>query len=128
MKTAYICLLIAGLMPVLCAGIAKWGFKHFDNHDPRQWLAKQVGYRARANAAQANCFEAFPFFAASVGCALSSNSDLDSLQMICVLFVGFRVLYILFYILDKASLRTIVWSAAYACVVANFIQAISVVA
>ena len=33
---------------------------------PRRWLEQQQGFRARANAAQANGFEAFPFFAAAV--------------------------------------------------------------
>ena len=33
-----------------------------DNHDPRRWLANQTGWRARANAAQANSYEVLPFF------------------------------------------------------------------
>ena len=32
----------------------------FDNRHPREWLARQSGWRARANAAQLNGFEAFP--------------------------------------------------------------------
>ena len=128
MKTAFICLLITGFMPILCAGIAKWGFRDFDNHNPRHWLSLQTGFRARANAAQANCFEAFPFFVASVVCALGAKSDLGMLESICILFVGFRALFVLFYLLDKATLRTLAWSAAYICVVANFVHAIGAAA
>ena len=65
-NTTIACLLMAGLMPLLATAVAKWGFAHYDNHNPRQWLAQQSGARARANAAQANAWEAFPFFAAGV--------------------------------------------------------------
>ena len=54
MNLAIASLLVAGLMPIVCAGIAKAGQKNYDNHNPREWLAKQTGYRARANAAQGN--------------------------------------------------------------------------
>ena len=52
-------ILIAGAMPWICTGIAKAGQKNYDNHNPREWLAKQTGYRARAKAGQANGFEPF---------------------------------------------------------------------
>ena len=67
MMISYATLLVAGLMPMVCAGIAKAGAKGYDNHNPRAWLAKQEGYRARANAAQANCLEAFPYFCGGRG-------------------------------------------------------------
>ena len=66
---AYWCVLVAALLPIVCAGIAKWGTfgkprrdGGFDNENPRAWLARQTDWRARANAAQANSFEALPFF------------------------------------------------------------------
>jgi ABC-type Fe3+ transport system permease subunit len=40
----------AGVLPLLGAASAKWGFKGFDNHNPRAWLAEQTGARARARA------------------------------------------------------------------------------
>ena len=67
------CILIACLLPIVCAGIAKstgFGKKRrdggYDNHDPRAWAAKQTGRTARANNAQANGFEALPLFIAGV--------------------------------------------------------------
>ena len=124
MKTAYICLVLTGLMPIMCTAIAKWGFENFDNHNPRQWLSEQTGFRARANAAQANCFEAFPFFATSVLCAIVAKSDLDQLSLVCMLFVALRLLYVVFYITDKASLRTGAWISGFACILINFFSAI----
>ena len=57
MTIAYYCVLFMGLLPIVAAGIAKKGFDGYDNSAPREWLAKQTGFRARANAAQANLFE-----------------------------------------------------------------------
>ena len=54
MTIAYYCVLFMGLFPYVAAGIAKKGFDNYDNGAPREWLAQQTGFRARANAAQAN--------------------------------------------------------------------------
>jgi uncharacterized MAPEG superfamily protein len=120
MMISYGALLVAGLMPVVCAGIAKSGFKGFDNSDPRAWLAQQTGFRARANAAQANCFEAFPFFAVGVILALLTGVDPQLVDTLSLFFLAMRVAYVFFYITDKAKWRTMVWSAAYLTVVAFY--------
>jgi uncharacterized MAPEG superfamily protein len=120
MMISYGAVLVAGLMPVVCAGIAKSGFKGFDNNDPRAWLARQTGFRARANAAQANSFEAFPFFAVGIILALLTGVDPHVVDALAVFFVAMRVAYVFFYITDKAKLRTMVWSAAYLAVVALY--------
>ena len=67
-------LLIAGLLPIVCAGIAKWRAKDYDNNQPRAWIEEQDDWRARANAAQQNSFEAFPLFAGGVLLALVTNT------------------------------------------------------
>lgn len=54
-------LLAAALLPLVPAIAAKAGGRRYDNNDPRPWLAGQAGWRARANSAQANTFEALPF-------------------------------------------------------------------
>ena len=79
MNIAFLCVLVVGVLPIVCAGIAKWGFHGFDNHNPREWLASQTGFRARANAAQSNSFEAFPFFA--VGVVLATLAHADSVRI-----------------------------------------------
>ena len=83
------CVVVAGVMPLLGAASAKWGFKGFDNHNPRAWLAEQTGARARANAAQHNSFEAFPFFAVAVLLALHFQADAALLETLCLLFKQF---------------------------------------
>src|SRR5690625_7658968 len=55
-------LLGAALLPLVATIGAKAGGQGFDNAAPREWLQQQAGWRARANAAQSNTFEALPFF------------------------------------------------------------------
>ena len=117
LDTVVIAILIAGLLPLICAAIAKWGDKTYDNHYPRAWLANQEGFRARANAAQQNCLEAFPFFAVGVLVAALSGADGDSLETVTWLFIVARVAYVACYLNDKASWRSIFWVIGFACVV-----------
>jgi uncharacterized MAPEG superfamily protein len=121
MTLAYWCVLIAGLLPVLATAIAKWGLKGFDNNNPRAWLEKQGGYRARANAAQQNSFEAFPFFAAGVIIAHLADAPQGRIDALAVAFIVLRLLYLACYLADRASPRTLVWGLAYACIIALFI-------
>ena len=120
MLISYGALLVAGIMPVVCAGIAKSGFKGYDNSDPRAWLASQTGFRARANAAQANCFEAFPFFAVGIILALLTGVDPATVDALAMFFIAARVAYVVFYVTDKPKWRTMAWSLAYLTVVALF--------
>ena len=123
MVISYASVLVAGLMPMVCAGIAKAGAKGYDNHAPRAWLAQQGGYRARVNAAQANCFEAFPFFAVGVLLALLTGVDPFMVDLLAALFVATRVAYVACYLADKALFRTIFWSVGYLSVVTFFVLA-----
>jgi uncharacterized MAPEG superfamily protein len=123
MVISYACVLIAGVMPVVCAGIAKAGAKSYNNHDPRAWMAEQSGFRARANAAQANCFEAFPFFAVGVVLALLTGVDPTVVDLLAVLFVAARVAYVACYVADKALFRSLFWLVGYISVITLFILA-----
>ncbi len=107
---AYWCILVAALLPILCAGLAKAGNKDgFDNHNPRAWLQKQTGWHARANAAQANTFEALPFFMAAVVIAHQLQAGQGVLDLLAMAFIALRLLYIALYVADMATLRSVVW-------------------
>jgi uncharacterized MAPEG superfamily protein len=109
MTTALWCLMIATVLPIVCTGIAKWGFEGFDNHRPREWLAKQSGWRARANAAQANSWEALAIFTAAVLTAHLVEAPQPRVDLLALVFVAARVAYIACYVADQASLRSLVW-------------------
>jgi uncharacterized MAPEG superfamily protein len=122
---AYWCLLVAALLPIACAGLAKAGMfgkprreGGYDNENPRVWLAKQKDWRARANAAQANSFEALPFFMAAVIIAHQLGAHQGRLDILAFLFVVLRILYIMMYVAGMANIRSIVWSLAFALNVA----------
>lgn len=116
---AYWILLFAALLPIACAGIAKWGmFKAprkqggFDNHNPRQWLERQQGWRARAHAAQQNTFEALPFFFAAVIIAHQLGAGQTKLDLLCLSWFMLRIFYVITYVGDMPTPRTVVWTGA----------------
>ena len=122
MTTAYWCVLFMGLFPYVATGISKKGFEGYDNSMPRQWLAKQTGFRARANAAQANLFESLPFFFAAVIIASIANAPQGRIDLLAIGFVVARIAYLVCYVADWPSTRSIAWLAGLACVVAIFFQ------
>ena len=122
MTIAYWCVLYMGLFPYVAAGIAKKGFEGYDNGMPRQWLARQTGFRARANAAQANLFESLPFFFAAVIIASISNAPQGRIDLLAIGFVLARIAYLVCYVVNWPTTRSIVWLIGLACVVAIFFQ------
>lgn len=121
MTIALWCLMIATLLPILCTGIAKWGFEGFDNRRPREWLARQSGWRARANAAQANSWEALAIFAAGVLTAHLVAAPQARVDVLALVFIAARIAYILCYVTDKAALRSLVWLIGLAASLAMFV-------
>ena len=120
MKFPVLCVLIAGVLPLISTAIAKWGFQAFDNHNPREWLSQQTGFRARANAAQHNAFEAFPFFAMAVVLAMGLSLEPAILNRYCLVFVVARLLYLLAYWFDWATFRTLCWLVGYGSCIAIY--------
>jgi uncharacterized MAPEG superfamily protein len=118
---AYWCVLVAALLPIVCAGIAKSGkFSKppsqggYDNGNPRAWLASQTDWRARANAAQANSFEALPLFIGAVIIAHQLGAHQGRLDILAFLFVVLRMVYIMMYVAGLAYVRSAIWALAFA--------------
>ncbi len=122
MTIAYACILFMGLFPYVAAGIAKKGFEQYDNSMPRQWLAKQTGFRARANAAQANLFESLPFFFAAVIIASIANAPQARVDLLAIGFVIARIAYLVCYIANWPTTRSIVWLLGLIFVITIFFQ------
>ena len=110
MTIAYWCVLAAAIIPYIWAITAKASKPGFNNNKPRIFLNELKGWGQRANWAQANSFEAFPAFAAAVIIgSVVSNVEQNTLDALALLFVTCRLLHGIFYITDKATLRSIVW-------------------
>jgi uncharacterized MAPEG superfamily protein len=125
MTIALWCVLIAGLLPYLGATIAKAGGERFNNRNPRAWLAKQEGLRARANAAQMNGFEAFPFFAAAVIVAHLTQAPADRLNALAVIFIGTRIAYLICYLADWHWARSVFWLVGWLATITIFVSGVS---
>jgi uncharacterized MAPEG superfamily protein len=116
---AYWCVLVAAILPIICAGIAKYGMfatapskGGYDNNNPRVWLARQSDWRARANAAQANTFEALPFFFAAVIIAHMLQAAQTRLDILALVFIVLRMAYVIMYVADLAKARSAIWALA----------------
>lgn len=124
MTTAFWCVLVAGLLPIVWAGVAKaGGGRRYDNARPREFLAELEGYRQRANWAQQNSYETYPLFVAGVLIASLAGAPQPTVDALAVAFVVARVLYGIFYITDRSTLRSLTWLAAFGCVVGMFVAA-----
>ncbi|MBF6615248.1 MAG: MAPEG family protein [Candidimonas sp.] len=106
-------MLAAALLPYAAAIAAKAGGSAFDNNEPRSWLARQEGWRARANAAQKNLFESLPFFYAAVLLALYAQVSEGWLLMLMSAWVGVRMIYIGVYVGGYGAIRSAVWALAF---------------
>ena len=130
MTIANLCILAACVLPVACSMLARAKGKSlpdsggpmaaFDNHNPRGFMAQLTGWRARANAAQANSFEALPLFIAGVLAAQQTHAAQGRIDLLALGFIAARLVYIGLYVGNQATLRSLVWGIGAACCVAMF--------
>lgn len=118
---AYWCVLVAALLPIVCAGIAKSGkFSTprrdggYDNGNPRAWLSQQIDWRARANAAQANSFEALPLFIGAIVIAHQLGANQARVDVLALIYIVLRLMYIMLYVSGLSTVRSVVWTLALA--------------
>lgn len=128
MTTAFWCVLAASLLPILCTAIAKTSVRGgFDNHNPRDWLARQQGLAARANAAQQNSWEALAIFSAAVFVAHLAHAPQARVDQLALAFVVTRIAYIGAYLADLATLRSLIWMLGLGLCIALYIAGLSTV-
>jgi uncharacterized MAPEG superfamily protein len=122
MTTAYWCVLFAGLLPYVATGLAKVGGERYNNRNPRGWLDRQQGFRARANAAQANSFEAFPLFAAAVIVAHLTQAPQERIDGLALMFIAARIGYTVCYVADWHWARSVVWTLGFVVTLTIFVS------
>jgi len=124
LATAYVCVLIAAVLPYLWVAIAKASGERYDNRDPRRWQERQQSQRSlRASAAQLNSYEAFAPFAAGVVMAQLAGVPHAQIGTLAIVFIVFRVLHGLLYIGGRHLLRSAAWAGGFVCVVWLLVQA-----
>jgi uncharacterized MAPEG superfamily protein len=121
MTIALWCVLIAALLPYLGTIVAKASGERYNNRDPRAWLDKQSGLSRRADNAQKNGFEAFPFFAAAVIVAHLLHAPQPRIDTLAIVFVVARLAYFACYLADWQAVRSLVWLVGFGACVAIFL-------
>ncbi len=123
MTIAELCLLGAVILTIVSIMPAKWsGARDYDNSRPRDPAFFTPGLRARSQGAHLNGYEAFPFFAAAVLLAEMRGVPQGTVNGLAVAFLVARVVYVLMYLGDRPTLRSVVWSAGFACNLAIFLS------
>jgi uncharacterized MAPEG superfamily protein len=115
------CILVAGLVVPFVFTIYAKSSKEFDNSKPREYMENLAGARKRAHWAVQNGYETYPLFVAAVLLAERAAVAQPTVNMLAAGFVVCRLVYGLMYVLDKATLRSLVWVASMGCVVALFV-------
>jgi uncharacterized MAPEG superfamily protein len=115
-------ILVAALLPYGTVAFAK-AAGGVDNRAPRLSEERLTGRAQRADWAHRNHFEAFAPFAAAVIVAQLAQVPQARIDALAVAFVAARVIYTWAYVDDRASLRSSLWGAGFACVVALFVLA-----
>lgn len=120
MTTSMWCVVAAWLLPYVWAVLSKTG-RPYDNAQPRAPFPD--GWQQRANWAQANAWEAFAPFAAAVLIAHFLHAAQQTVDLLSLAFIGFRIAHGLAYIANRPTLRSGVWLGGMLCVIGLFVVA-----
>ena len=121
MTVAEWCVFGAVLLYLLTLSAGKLSdIRRFDNANPRDPAFFQDPLRARALGAHQNGIETFPFFAFAVLLAEFRLGSLRLIDELAVLFLIVRIAYVLTYVGNRPTLRSIIWNIGFAINVAIF--------
>jgi uncharacterized MAPEG superfamily protein len=109
------------MLYLLTIASVKWtGHRQFDNARPRDPAFYGDAIRARALGAHQNGIEAFPFLAAAVLLAEFRLAPQHLIDELAILFLIVRIAYVLTYLGNRPTLRSILWSIGFAINTAIF--------
>jgi uncharacterized MAPEG superfamily protein len=121
MTVAEWCVFGALMLYLLTIAPVKWiGYRRFDNAKPRDPAFYADPLRARALGAHQNGLENFPFLAIAVLLAEFRDGPQRLIDELAILFLIVRIAYVLTYLGDRPTLRSILWSIGFAINLAIF--------
>ncbi|MCL6417688.1 MAPEG family protein [Aestuariirhabdus sp. Z084] len=118
MSVALYCLFAAALLIIVSkmpVAIAMSQLNRYDNLEPRRQQSQLEGWGFRALSAHQNSIEAFPLFAAGVLVAVQAGASPDVVDALAITFVVARLLYNALYLMNKGTLRSLVWGVGFGC-------------
>jgi uncharacterized MAPEG superfamily protein len=114
MTIADTCIFASLVLVLLTIAPIKWlGISSFDNAKPRDPQFYDDPLRARAWGAHQNGIESFPFFAAAVLLAEFRGAPQNLIDELALLFVIVRIAYVLTYLGNRPTLRSILWMIGF---------------
>jgi uncharacterized MAPEG superfamily protein len=102
------------------APVKAFGYRNFDNSNPRDPAFYKPGIAARALGAHINGIETFPFFAAAVLLAEFRHAPQHWIDALAVGFVVVRLLFVGAYLGNRPTTRTLLWNLGFAVNAAIF--------
>ncbi len=87
----------------------------YDNHHPRAQQSRLTGFGGRALGAHLNSLEIFPLFAAGVLMAHTTDTRGWLIDLLALVFIVSRVIYLFLYWNDIHVLRSLVWVVGLVC-------------
>lgn len=122
MTILILCLLIAIILPYLvklpvasAMSRAKGGY---NNNHPREQQNSLQGFGARAVGAHQNCFESLLIFSTAVLTAMITNHVSLTVQILAVIYIISRIIYVFLYLMNLATLRSLIWFVGLICCIA----------
>jgi uncharacterized MAPEG superfamily protein len=124
MTIAFWTILAAIVLPWLMAGLKKTPLaanKKYSNKAPRAMQPKLEGFSQRAHWAEQNSFEILPAFIAAVVVAHMAGANQATVDQLAIGFIVSRVIYSICYLMNWASLRSLVWVVGVLFIVSLFV-------
>ena len=107
MTFAYVCIVIALILPMIWAGIAKKESKiPINNNTPRDYIRHLQGRAKNAYGVEQNSYESFPPFAIAVIVAHLTGGTQLTIDILAGLYIASRLMYGVFYLQGKGTLRS----------------------
>ena len=124
MTIAFWTILAAIALPWLMAALKKSPLAvsgKYSNRAPRAMQPKHEGLSQRAHWAEQNSFEILPAFVAAVLVAHLAGAEQMLVDQLAIGFIVSRVLYSICYLMNWASLRSLVWMVGLLFIVGLFV-------
>jgi uncharacterized MAPEG superfamily protein len=124
MTIAFWTILAAIALPWLMAALKKSPLAvsgKYSNRAPRTMQPKLEGLSQRAHWAEQNSFEILPAFVAAVLVAHLAGAEQMLVDQLSIGFIVSRVLYSICYLMNWASLRSLVWMVGLLFIVGLFV-------
>jgi len=94
----------------------------FDNSNPRDPGFYKSGIASRALGAHLNGIETFPFFAFAVLLAEFRHQPQAWIDALAIAFLCLRLLYVVAYLSNRPTTRTLIWNLGFAVNAAIFLM------